>query len=137
MEKFLEAFRDALSAIREPLLFTDERGFQGELLAEVRLRLPSLGLPGDPIIQQEYQKRCSAHGLTIRPDLIVHIPFERHTTSHRRAGNYVAIEMKVAATPAEAADDFESLRMITEALHYPLAIFLNIGSVETYCHLCP
>jgi hypothetical protein len=137
LERFLNVFCEALSSIKEPLLFTDERGFQGELLAEIRLRLQGLGIPGDPIIQQEYQKTIPTHGITIRPDLIVHIPFERKTTASRKAGNFVAVEMKVAATPKEAADDFESLKKIQKALRYPLIIFLNVGSLRTYADLCP
>ncbi|MGH9511374.1 MAG: hypothetical protein ACRD2U_04485 [Terriglobales bacterium] len=38
-EQFLALLHDALESIREPRLFATERGFQGELLAQLRNRL--------------------------------------------------------------------------------------------------
>jgi hypothetical protein len=137
LKEFLAIFQDSLAAIKEPLLFDKELGFQGDLLAEIRARLKYLALPGDPIIQQEYQKTLPIHGITIRPDLIVHIPFEREATESRKHGNFVAVEIKIRATQKEAQEDFESLETIKQALNYPLTIFLNVGSLETYARLCP
>jgi hypothetical protein len=132
---FLAMMRDALESIREPRLFETERGYQGELLAVLRTSLPQAEFPGDPIIEQEYQKRLPEHGITIRPDLIIHVPFERDATVRRRDGNFVAIEIKRKSVDVEQA--FESLRKIREALNYALTIFINIGSQDTHADLCP
>lgn len=136
-EDFLRQLREALESIREERFFQTERGFQGELLAELRKRLKAAALPGDPIIEQEYQKRLPDHGLKIRPDLIVHIPFERGTFGRRDEGNFVAIELKLRATANDAADAFNNLRLLNEVLHYPLTIFINIDSEETHARMCP
>ncbi len=103
-------FMEALLTIREPRFFDTERGYQRELLAELRNRLGGAGLPGDPIVEQEYQKTIPHHGLTIRPDIIFHIPFERGVSDSRREGNFVAVELKRRASRRQAEDAFENLR---------------------------
>jgi hypothetical protein len=74
---FLALLCEALSTIKEPRLFKTERGYQGELLAALQSRLQGANFSGDPIVEQEYQKRVLPHGIRIRPDLLIHIPFER------------------------------------------------------------
>ena len=91
---FLNALIDSVGAIDEARLFQDERGYQGELLQELARRFYKGGFPGDPIVQQEYQKTIPSHGIRIRPDIIVHIPFERGASKDRRHGNFIAIELK-------------------------------------------
>ncbi len=132
---FIAAVEDALGAIDEPRFFKTERGYQGELLAELRARLKKARFPGDPVVEQEYQKRLKPHGLKIRPDLIIHIPFERGKTEARTEGNFVAIEIKRDKSDVETA--FENLRLIRDKLHYPLTIFIMVDSEETYAALCP
>jgi hypothetical protein len=44
---------EALRSVRHPRFFDTERGYQGELLAELRARMPEAGLPGDAVIEQE------------------------------------------------------------------------------------
>ena len=134
-DAFLEILLDALAAIREPRFFETERGYQGELLAMLRARLADAALPGDPIIEQEYQKRLKHHKIRIRPDIIIHVPFERGTAADRRHGNFVAMELKRASADVEEA--FESLRQIGEALNYELLIFINIDSDQSHAELCP
>ena len=95
----------------------DHHGNDCELLAMLRPRLTQAGFPGDPIIEQEYQKRAKNHGIDTRPDLIIHIPFDRGATGRRREGNFVAIEIKRGSKDIEHA--FESLQKIHEALDYP------------------
>ena len=136
-EQFLALLRDALSNIREPRFFNTERGFQGELLVQLRNRLQHAGLPGDPIVEQEYQKRMPLHRLNIRPDIVVHIPFERGRAERRDQGNFVAMELKLRATEDEARGDFANLEQMQEVLGYPLTIFINIDSDETHMALCP
>ncbi len=137
MEHFVAVFQAALAAIREPRLFATERGYQGALIGELQKRLDEVALPGEPIIEQEYQKTLPHHGITIRPDLIIHIPFERGATCWRNEGNFVAVEMKVNATAAEADEDFASLVLLKERLGYPLTLFLNIGAAQSYAERCP
>ncbi|MGA7077087.1 MAG: hypothetical protein WBQ43_05150 [Terriglobales bacterium] len=136
-EQFLALLRGALENIREPRFFHTERGFQGELLAQLRNRLQDAELPGDPIVEQEYQKTIPVHGLNIRPDIIVHIPFERGRADHRDQGNFVAMELKLRSTENEARGDFANLEQMKRELGYPLTIFINIDSDETYADLCP
>jgi hypothetical protein len=134
---FLELFIEALRAIRESRFFGTERGYQGELLSELRARILGADLPGDPIVEQEYQKTLPQHGLTIRPDIIIHIPFERGFTNSREEGNFVAIELKRRASRKQAEGAFENLRQIKEALDYPITFFVNIDSANPYAELCP
>lgn len=87
MEHFLTLFQEALAAIRESRPYATERGYQGALIGDLQKRLDGAALPGDPIIEQEYQKTLPHHGITVRPDLIIHIPFERGATRRRNEGN--------------------------------------------------
>ena len=70
-------------------------------------------LPGDAIIEQEYQKRTKVHGITIRPDMIIDVPFKGGAGQDRDEGNFVAIEIKRKSADVQQA--FDSLRRITEA----------------------
>ncbi len=137
VDAFLALFKDALSAIKEPRFFDTERGYQGELIFELRKRLPFAAFEGEPVIEQEYQKTLPKHGITIRPDLIIHIPFERGTTATRINGNFVAVEIKLRASAEAAEGDFESLRLLKERMGYPITIFLNLDSSETHTSRCP
>lgn len=135
--EFLTVLEQALQSIREKVLFGDERGFQGALLHELNWRLGRGVLPTDPIIQQEYQKRIRDHRIKIRPDIIVHIPFERGLARHRDEGNFVAIELKRRATAKQAEHAFASLSQMKRILKYPLTIFINLDSKETHVTQCP
>ena len=101
----------------------------------LRARVPEAGFPGDPIIEQEHQKRLPDHGINLRPDLIIHIPFDRGTLEDRKGGNFVVIEIKRRSADVQQA--FESLRMIHEALNYQLTVLVNIDSQQTHAEECP
>lgn len=131
-EQFLVLLREALESIREPRFYATERGFQGELLTALRNRLDGAELPGEPIVEQEYQKTLPLHGVNFRPDVIVHIPFERGRVERRDQGNFVAMELKLRSTENEANADFAKLVQMREVLGYPLTIFINIDSDETH-----
>jgi hypothetical protein len=135
-EAFLKQMQEALESIREERFFGTERGFQGELLAELRKRLRESAFPADPVVEQEYQKTLPLHGIKIRPDLIIHIPFERERTGTRQEGNFVAVELKLRASAEEAMDAFNNLLPMKEILHYPVTIFINIDSEKTYSDVC-
>jgi hypothetical protein len=130
----LRGVRDALAAITAPRFFQTERGYQGALLGQLyeRLRLPTPAL-----VEQEYQKQAGQHGLTIRPDIVVHEPFDPKRHRARTEGNLAVIELKLRATAAEALADFKSLRSMLDVLHYPLGVFVNIDAAVTYAELVP
>lgn len=136
-EKFLTALRQSLENMREARFFQDERGFQGALLQELSQRVAHGAFPGDPIIEQEYQKRLPLHKIRIRPDIIIHVPFERGVAEGRDEGNFVAVELKRRATAKKAKEAFASLAQMKKSLKYPLTIFINIDSAQTYVALCP
>ncbi len=136
-QKILDGVRAALSAITAPRYFESERGFQGALQSELDKVFAQAGLPPGAIIEQEYQKKLMSHGLTIRPDIIIHTPFELGLTADRRDGNHAVIELKRRARPDAARDDFNSLLAMLGILEYPLGIFVNIDSEEPFQHLVP
>lgn len=118
--QLLAVFMDALEQIQERRFFQTERGYQGELLAESRKRLKHAAFPGDPVEEQEYQKRLQPHGIKISPDIIIHIPFERGLAERRDEGNFVAIKLKRHANKTEAQEAFANLAQLKEVLQYPL-----------------
>jgi len=135
--RFLTVLREALQNIHELRSFQDERGFQGALLQELARRLERGVLPDDPIIEEEYQKRIRPHGIRIRPDIIVHVPFDRGLVERRDQGNFVAIELKRRATVKAAKRAFANLAVMKKVLKYPLTIFVNIDSEQTRSEVCP
>jgi hypothetical protein len=76
-------------------------------------------------------------GLRFAPDIIIHIPYERGLTERRDEGNFVAIELKRHANEADAQKAFANLSRMKEVLEYPLTVFINIDSEETYAAACP
>ena len=130
---FLEIFRQSISAITDPAFYSDERAYQGQLISEMTARMRLIQLfPGNPIIQQEYQKIERVHGIRIRPDLVIHIPYERGTVNNRTEGNFVVIQLKRSASLIQATDDFTKIDLTFQHLGYPLGIFLNIDSNNNY-----
>jgi hypothetical protein len=132
-KEFLRVFRPSIRAIKESRLFQTERGYQGQLVAELSKRLDRDAIwPDNPIVETEYQKRAKDHGTTIRPDLIVHVPFDRGVYDHRQDGNYVVVQLKRKATLNAALKDFTDLDYMFRELRYELGIFVNIDSDETF-----
>jgi hypothetical protein len=119
----------ALRGVTHARFYNTERGYQGELLAELRLALPELALDGDAVVEQEYQKRMRDHGIDRRPDIIIHVPTSEG--GDRRAGNLAVFELNFRAGPKEAQEDFDNLDTVIAGLNYPLGIFVNIDSVRT------
>lgn len=121
-------------AITAPRFFLTERGFQGELLVQLSRRLHLLD---NEIVEQEYQKRQRDHGLRLRPDIIIHEPFDPARHGARAEGNRAVVELKLNATPDEAAEDFRSLAAMIQVLGYPLGVFVNIAATDTHADLVP
>ncbi|MBN6738884.1 hypothetical protein [Burkholderia multivorans] len=134
---FLEHLTTALRAITTPRFYETERGFQGELLVRLQQVIPEGFLPDRVIIEQEYQKRLRVHGLAVRPDIVIHEPFDPSRHRSRQDRNIVVIELKLAATAENAAADMKSLVRMMEILEYPLAVFLNIASEVTHADIVP
>lgn len=122
--------KDALHRVTPARFFESERGFQAEFLANLRATLPAARLPGDPIVEQEYQKRLKEHGIRLRPDIIIHVP--TLPGGDRREGNFAAFALKLAAGTAKARMAFEALDAVLHALDYPLGVFVNIASQKTH-----
>jgi hypothetical protein len=134
MEPVIASIRESLATISAPRFFESERGFQGELLVQLNRRLK---LSDNAIIEQEYQKRLKAHGLNIRPDIIIHEPFNSEFHISRTNGNIAVIELKLNASPESAIEDFNSLSSMLEILQYPIGFFINIGAAATHSALVP
>lgn len=133
-DAILAAVHASLAAIANPAFFALELSYQGELLVQLRDRLPL----ADPVIlQQELQKQLQRDGLDIRPDIVLHEPFDATLHNSRAEGNYAVLELKRKASVSEAIGDFESLIAMMRILDYPLGIFINIGSSRTHRELVP
>jgi hypothetical protein len=136
-ETLLTHMRRALESISNPRFFETERGFQGAFLAALEKNIPDHVLPQGAVIEQEYQKRLGQHGVTVRPDIIIHEPFDAARHATRQDGNVAVIELKLNASQADARGDFDSLEKMMAALSYPMAIFINIASEKTHAGLVP
>jgi hypothetical protein len=136
LERFLGVLRGSLTAILNPRFYESERGFQGQLLIELSKRIPDF-LPDHAVLEQEHQKTLARHGLDIRPDVIIHQPFDPAIHFSRRDGNFAVIELKLRANAAKAKEDFESLHKMLTVLHYPLGIFININDSRTHDNQIP
>ena len=130
---FLTPLRDSILAIVHKRYFSTERGYQGQLLAELNKRVNFEQIfPDNPIMEQEYQKTLDKHAISIRPDIIIHLPYDRRIHSGRRVGNFIVIQLKLRASEGKAKEDFDKLDLMFEKLSYPLGIFLNIDSDNTF-----
>jgi len=136
-ETLLAAVRASLEAIEAPRYYENEHGFQGQLLVELSKRIPACLPPDGTVIEQEHQKTLANHGLNIRPDIIIHQPFDPAFHTNRRHGNFAVFELKRRASGTEAAEDFANLAAMLDLLQYPLGIFINIGSQRTHASLVP
>lgn len=136
-KELLNAIAAALTSVTDPHYYEDERGFQGEFYAQLRLRLRDMALPEGALLREEYQKRLAEHGLRIRPDIILHEPFDPGRHRDRDEGNHVVMELKRRATPGTAAEAFTNLVAMIDALNYPLGVFINIDSPKTWAESVP
>lgn len=130
-KKFVEVISKTIGLVGHPRYFETERGFQGALNAQLARTLEGL-IPQDFIIEEEYQKRLKPHGITIRPDIIIHTPFQEQTHKSTAEGNFAVFQIKLKASTKDSMDDFEKLDMMFEKLNYPIGIFINISSRETH-----
>lgn len=136
-DSLLSVVRDSLASITDARFYETERGFQGQLLVALSSRIPKYFGSWHGIIEQEYQKTLFSHGLNIRPDIVIHQPFNPNFHKSRREGNFVVIELKLRATPKMAIEDMTSLASMLGILKYQFGIFINIGSHKTHADKIP
>ena len=136
-KELLNLIAVALTSVTNPHYYEDERGFQCEFYGQLRMRLMDIALPQGALLREEYQKRLEEHGLRIRPDIILHEPFDSSRHRGRDEGNYAVMELKRRATPRTAAAAFANLVAMINTLNYPLGIFINIDSPKTWAELVP
>ncbi len=128
----IDTLLSAIKRIKEPRLFASERGYQGQLVAEIDRLLGDSTDITRPLVEQEYQKLAKVHGITFRPDIIVHVPFERGVSPTRQHDNYLIIMLKLSANQKRANEDFAKLSAICSALDYPLGALVNVASAELW-----
>jgi hypothetical protein len=75
--------------------------------------------------------------LTIRPDLIIHEPFEPSRHAGRDDGNHAVIELKRRSDEANAIAAFSNIEAMLRILDYPIGVFINIDSQDTFTELVP
>lgn len=136
-ELLLNAIVASLSSVIAPHYYEDERGFQGELYAQLQNRLRDMVLPEGAMLREEYQKKLGQHRLKIRPDIILHEPFNPNRHRGRDDGNHAVMELKRRATQRTADDAFESLIAMIATLNYGLGVFINVDSSRTWAELTP
>jgi hypothetical protein len=119
----------ALRQVAHPRFFQNERGCQGQFQAN----LQAAGVvPPNAILEEEHQKTMARHGITRRPDLVLHVPTPED--GNVRIGNLVVFELKRASSAAEAREDFNALDDVLGALDYPLGVFINIDDRRTHAN---
>lgn len=128
----------ALERVREPRLFLTERGYQGQLATELDRLLDTQpeGIER-PLVEQEYQKRAKVHGIRLRPDIIVHVPFERGVSPTRSHDNHLVIMLKLKANKKRADEDFAKLTTICSKLGYSVGAFVNISTSDLWLPTYP
>lgn len=126
----VRATEAAIYEVTHPRFFATERGFHGRFYCSLQAQLDQEGILIDGrILEMEYQK-SGRHGLTQRPDIVLHAPAEESGASVRD-NNFAVWALKFRANEGDACDDFRKLNEMFEYLHYPLGFFLNIESDET------
>ena len=128
----IEILHTALNRIHEARLFATERGYQGQLRGEIDNLIGERNALLRPLVEEEHQKRLGDHGTRLRPDIIVHVPYERGVSPTRRHDNYLVILLKLSAGRSKAHEDFDRLARMCSALDYPLAAFVNVSSTHLW-----
>ena len=112
---FIEIVITALKEIVSPRFFMTERGFQGNFAIALNKILGEHNIfPEGTIIEEEYQKTLKLHGITQRPDLIIHVPIESSHSTNRKETNYIACEFKLSGNKIKVMKDFENLNELIE-----------------------
>jgi hypothetical protein len=130
-DKILSATGEALRSVSEERFFRTERGYHGRFYCVLQSELDRRGLlHGGAILEMEYQK-SAPHNTRQRPDIVFHVPTE-YSGAEVRQNNFAVFALKRRATARDAEDDFRRLDEMCERLDYPLAIFINVDSEQTF-----
>jgi hypothetical protein len=130
-ETFLRGLENAILRVQNSRYFETERGYQGALIAELQNELSSFNWE-NAIIEQEYQKRFAPHGIRVRPDIIIHVPFDSDEHNTHGEGNFVVFELKLNARESAALTDLDNLSQMCSLLNYPLGVFININATSSH-----
>jgi hypothetical protein len=120
----------SIEAIGDRRFYQTERGYGGAFVVELASRLPKTSVLDGSIVEIEYQKLLRLHGTRIRPDILVHPPTPDY--GDRRIGNVMACELKLRARRRDAMSDFRKLDELCAKLAYPVVVFINVDSNDTY-----
>jgi len=139
-DDIIAATDEALLHVAEPRFMRSERGFQGRFYCALQRGLERRGLlRWGRILEMEYQK-SGRHGMTKRPDIILHIPAE-DSGGRVTQNNFAVWALKRHATEGEAREDFAKLDDMFSLLCYPLGFFVNIDAKKhmaaSYCGAFP
>lgn len=133
-DDIIAATDEALRQVAEPRFLRTQRGFQGQFYCALQRALEGRDLlKNGRILEMEYQK-SARHGMSQRPDIILHVPVEysgRRVTSN----NFAVWALKRHATRSKACEDFDKLDEMFEALCYTLGFFVNIDAKDN-CATC-
>src|SRR5271167_3840878 len=131
IDAIISATDEALYAVSEPRFLRTERGFHGRFYCALQQALEKRGvLEGGRILEMEYQK-SARHGMSQRPDIVLHIPAEESGAAVYE-NNAAVWALKRHATENDARTDFDKLDEMLGVLHYELGIFVNIDSGEDF-----
>lgn len=123
----LDATSQALRALTHPRFLRSERGYQGRFYCALQEELDRRDVLQDGVIlEMEYQK-SARHGVTQRPDIILHAPAEE-TGATVFENNVAVFALKLSASRQRAVEDFGKLDEMCGGLRYQLAIFINVNS---------
>lgn len=129
-KRTIRAIIRAMRTIQYPRYYETERGYQAELYCALKKEFKKT-FPSGTIPESEYQKNQETHSMSQRPDIIFHIPAEFSGLCVNE-GNSLVIALKLNANKGEAVEDFKKMDDMFERLNYPVGIFINIGSFDTY-----
>ena len=136
MEQIIsDAVYSVLRRIRNKRFFENERGFQGEFTTILATVL-GINLPNNTIIEEEHQKILRIHGLKLRPDIVIHIPYHEITNPDRKSGNFIVFALKKRSSEKIAIEEFEKLDKMIKILNYKLGVYINIDSEKTFYENC-
>lgn len=126
-----DSIHRALAKVGHARFFENERGFQGELSRHLHEEMKG-SLVGNEIFEEEHQKTTHKHNLKLRPDLILHVPFDPEEHESRCDGNKVVILLKRRATERTAKEQIRELKQYLNVLQYRIGVFVNIDSSRVY-----
>lgn len=127
-DALIRATQAAIRQVDHLRFFATERGFHGRFYCALQTQLDQEGILTDGrILEMEYQK-SGRHGLTQRPDIVLHVPAEAGRSV--RDNNFAVWALKFRADEGDARDDFRKLNEMFEHLRYPCGFFINIDSTD-------